>query len=945
MPCSALYFTILTKFTVFSDNDFSGGVDCLSRLKEVRQLYLDGNSFTGSVNGLAGMTQMIELILSDNLFSGRLDSIQNMSKISQLYLGHNKFTGPIDAVSNKISLTSLDVSNNSLSGSISTSVFNNSKNLEYALFTQNRFSGSIPSDAAMNNPKLKFFSVSGNRLMGLLPDIKSPFIEFLDFSSNKFSGQIPESYFKSPVLEHFDASLNCLSRALPSSACNMTSVLDLLLTGLHQAPECDIDKALPTNVVKLPECVWSYSRLERLYLAGNAYDGALEGFNLKNATELSIGNNRFRGTIPTGIYDRHKMSVFDISNNFIEGSLDHVDLIPASDSATFMADINRVSGHLNVVSLESYAQPVYALRGNLISCKTLPNNDVDIDDYSCGSNALENSMYFWLASLFIFVVVYFSVTHMTNFHKTHRGETILTSVGELLKKWHVGELLTKWHDQSRKLEPSSSVTKSSEPTEEPIQHQSLEMPATRQMLDSLRRIRISSVVIALTFAVVSTFVYFGFRRKKYTSHYVQYTYNLSGLYFEGLSPALGIFFIFALGMAMTLRVWFKSFVVEWLDKNSLLSANLDIDEESDKLVHKKSSRERLLWRLGKADTRMERLYRAVKVIYRAFIISAYFIFVIAINASYVYESTHLGEIELTIIQFAVFVFHHFSNEAQDALVDHLFIDPSRRTDGHMIVNTRSSILARMLFLAFSEMVVPTVSTMLGSDSCFHQAVFSPSHNVNIDTRTKQCIKYWLFQGQPTDECAIYAQVGEYLSFQPPFVYSLQCRNALLRSYLPILMYTLAYMAFLSPIWYVWSTYKMESVVDEYVLWDCRKYFCGQNHKDDELKGSLSHGNDSEETDTPIHERDVMRYMREALSFPKNCYSFLLRPNFKTGAIILPDPINSLNKVFLYFLLLLTYGILLPEAALALAVGIFSESQVLHWQICRYINFRTNEYIN
>ena len=78
----------------------------------------------------------------------------------------------------------------------------------------------------------------------------------------------------------------------------------------------------------------------------------------------------------------------------------------ASDSATFMADINRVSGHLNVVSLESYAQPVYALRGNLISCKTLPNNDVDIDDYSCGSNALENSMYFWLASLFIFVVQY-----------------------------------------------------------------------------------------------------------------------------------------------------------------------------------------------------------------------------------------------------------------------------------------------------------------------------------------------------------------------------------------------------------------------------------------------------------------------------------------------------------------------------------------------------------
>ena len=137
-------------------------------------------------------------------------------------------------------------------------------------------------------------------------------------------------------------------------------------------------------------------------LLGNGYTGKMDGFDLPNIYELSISNNRIRGFIPTSL-NNQTMDVFDISNNKIKGALDVV-INSAYPNSTFKANVNRLSGRLYVSSINKFLAP-NVLDSNVMSCGTLPANDVDIDSYSCGSSSLDNACYTWCAYLSAFLIV------------------------------------------------------------------------------------------------------------------------------------------------------------------------------------------------------------------------------------------------------------------------------------------------------------------------------------------------------------------------------------------------------------------------------------------------------------------------------------------------------------------------------------------------------------
>ena len=120
--------------------------------------------------------------------------------------------------------------------------------------------------------------------------------------------------------------------------------------------------------------------------------------------EFNIASNKIGGKFPISIDDK-SFSLLDTSNNRITGMF-NFKVYPIDNQSVIKLEVNRLSGAFNVVCMEKFST-VSNLNGNLISCNTLPQNDKNINTYSCGSQNLQNSMITWCVFfLFSFAFYY-----------------------------------------------------------------------------------------------------------------------------------------------------------------------------------------------------------------------------------------------------------------------------------------------------------------------------------------------------------------------------------------------------------------------------------------------------------------------------------------------------------------------------------------------------------
>ena len=165
------------------------------------------------------------------------------------------------------------------------------------------------------------------------------------------------------------------------------SLSTLVLNGMDSSPSCAPSIFFSASNT-LPSCIFSITTLEKLYLAGNALVGDLMDFQLPQISELNLDSNRIRGSLPS-FFKNKTISVFGVGNNRIEGVLD-LGIHPAAFAETsyIKTHINRISGRLQVRSLEQYEQ-LEVLDGNLIDCSTLPTKDPNYSAYQCGTKNLD----------------------------------------------------------------------------------------------------------------------------------------------------------------------------------------------------------------------------------------------------------------------------------------------------------------------------------------------------------------------------------------------------------------------------------------------------------------------------------------------------------------------------------------------------------------------------
>ncbi|KAK6240292.1 hypothetical protein SCA6_005681 [Theobroma cacao] len=149
--------------------------------------------------------QVTYLVLSQNQIRGKLPPQLQFPYLNVVDLSSNYFEGPLPPWSTN-----------------ATDVF----------LQENSFSGPIPENIGVLMPRLQKLYVSRNNLSGRIPssmcDLEA--LQILSLRNNKFSGELPNCWYRSLTLWGIDISSNSLTGNIPSSFGFLSSLSVLLLS-------------------------------------------------------------------------------------------------------------------------------------------------------------------------------------------------------------------------------------------------------------------------------------------------------------------------------------------------------------------------------------------------------------------------------------------------------------------------------------------------------------------------------------------------------------------------------------------------------------------------------------------------------------------------------------------------------------------------------------------
>ncbi|XP_006403713.2 receptor-like protein 9DC3 isoform X1 [Eutrema salsugineum] len=372
-----------------SENQFSGSLQMqgICRLEQLQELRLSKNRFVGEFPlCLSSFSKLRVLDLSSNHLSGKLPSfISNLKSMEYLSLHDNNFEGlfSLDLIAKltelkvfKLSSRSsmlkvvetngstglksqlrsltlancnlgkvpgflwyqkemrvLDLSSNTLSGVFPTWLLENNTELQVLLLQNNSFNtltlprlhmlqfldlsannlnDQLPKDVGLILPWLRHLNLSNNEFHGNMPSsvARMEDIEFMDLSYNNFSGKLPRNLFTGCYsLKWLKISHNRFSGPIIRKSSEETSLMTLIM-----------DSNMFTG--KITDNLRSLRLLTVIDLSNNFLTGTIPRW-LGNffLDVLRISNNRLQGEIPPSLFNMPYLWLLDLSGNFLSGNL------------------------------------------------------------------------------------------------------------------------------------------------------------------------------------------------------------------------------------------------------------------------------------------------------------------------------------------------------------------------------------------------------------------------------------------------------------------------------------------------------------------------------------------------------------------------------------------------------------------------------------------------
>ncbi|XP_031122478.1 putative receptor-like protein kinase At3g47110 [Ipomoea triloba] len=350
-------------------NGFSGEIPGeISSLFRLRHLNLSINAFTGELAkvNLSNCSNLWFLDISINALQGNLpQDLAKLKKLKALLMGSNQLRGGIPAAFGNLSsllilameendlegsvpqeialgcrdLKIFSLGSNNLTGKLSSSFFNLTSMMKISV-TDNSFEGTIPSYVGDTMPNLLVFDFAGNKFHGTIP-VSFPNaskLQVLELSSNYFVGKVPHNIgqlkdFETLNLEYnflggndlgfltslsncsdlysFSIESNRFETKLPNSIANLSSKLSFLTLGDNK-----FVGTIPVGIKNLASLIF-------LGLDNNLLSGIIpsEIGKLQKLQGLWLHQNQFLGKIPSTMYNLTSLAELDIHSNNLDGKI------------------------------------------------------------------------------------------------------------------------------------------------------------------------------------------------------------------------------------------------------------------------------------------------------------------------------------------------------------------------------------------------------------------------------------------------------------------------------------------------------------------------------------------------------------------------------------------------------------------------------------------------
>ncbi|EOA28988.1 hypothetical protein CARUB_v10025247mg [Capsella rubella] len=205
----------------------------------------------------------------------------------------------------------LDLAENSFTSASLPSEFGKLSKLEVLFLSSSGFHGQVPSSFS-DLTMLSSLDLSSNELTGSFPLVRNlRKLSYLNLSYNHLSGTLDgnSSLFGSHHLRYLDIGYNNFSSSLPSEFGNLNKLEVLYLTSSGFS-----GKIFPT--------ISNLTQLTKLHLFLNKFTGSLPLVqNLTKLSKLGLGFNQFTGTIPSYLLTLPSLSILDLRQNHLSGSI------------------------------------------------------------------------------------------------------------------------------------------------------------------------------------------------------------------------------------------------------------------------------------------------------------------------------------------------------------------------------------------------------------------------------------------------------------------------------------------------------------------------------------------------------------------------------------------------------------------------------------------------
>jgi hypothetical protein len=514
-----LFFGSLTKevfpsslrYLEVQSNLFSGSLPTTfgKASRNILEVRIGENSLHGSIPAsfLTNATSLVELSLATNFLTHNITNLpwDKCLALEALHLGNNFFTGHFPEI---VKILNLEIRNNFFVGQVfnylkilssqrlqveildmSSNYFSGPLGLGtlypiYVNFSYNHFSGELSNlfgesiYCTVNHTTCpRLVDMSQNSFTGTLPLNWNEFISLtlIDVSDNRLTGSLPN--YNNPTLQVFAASTNCFQGSIPASLCD-SGLKALILNGLSSSSSCQRPIFPHTRIHTyynqyyiengIPDCLFTHSgQLNTLHLSGNLLTGKIPEVNTSDLnsvlTDLDLSYNILTGTVPLFIQNKNTWEEVDLSSNQLTGILVEnafPNINNNSERSSLKLSVNRLSGTIpsNLLSLDN----VNILDGNMFACNydrsLLPDNDPNIDHYSCGSELVNLVLYFWIGLLFLSVLTLIIFIHIYYHSSPERFvfiHSVIKFIGEI-REWY--SFFHKYcHEERYKLLRSNDV--------------------------------------------------------------------------------------------------------------------------------------------------------------------------------------------------------------------------------------------------------------------------------------------------------------------------------------------------------------------------------------------------------------------------------------------------------------------------------------------------------